>query len=64
VYLARGVAALVADPERSRWNGLSLDSGRLAREYGVRDADGSRPDVWGYMLAEQAGGTPAVEDYR
>ncbi|MEU1896617.1 SDR family oxidoreductase [Streptomyces pristinaespiralis] len=64
VYLARGVAALAADPERSRWNGRSLDSGLLAREYGVTDADGSRPDVWGFMLAEQKGGTPAVEDYR
>ncbi|MFJ8075812.1 SDR family oxidoreductase [Streptomyces sp. NPDC096176] len=64
VYLGRGVAALAADPELSRWNGQSLDSGRLAREYGVTDADGSRPDVWGYMLAEQAGRTPAVEDYR
>ncbi|UYQ61722.1 SDR family oxidoreductase [Streptomyces peucetius] len=64
VYVGRGVAALAADPERARWNGQSLDSGRLAREYGVTDADGSRPDVWGYMLAERAGGTPRPEDYR
>ncbi|MFI2213634.1 SDR family oxidoreductase [Streptomyces sp. NPDC020141] len=64
LYLARGVAALAADPERARWNGQSLDSGQLAREYGVTDADGSRPDVWGYLLAEKAGGTPAVEEYR
>ncbi|MEW2634983.1 SDR family oxidoreductase [Streptomyces sp. NPDC048389] len=64
VYVGRGVAALAADPERARWNGRSLDSGRLAREYGVTDADGSRPDVWGYMLAERAGGTPAADDYR
>ncbi|MEU1282071.1 SDR family oxidoreductase [Streptomyces sp. NPDC005805] len=64
VYLGRGVAALAADPDRARWNGLSLDSGRLAREYGVTDADGSRPDVWGYLLAERAGGSPSVEDHR
>ncbi|MGX2997661.1 SDR family oxidoreductase [Streptomyces sp. JNUCC 64] len=63
-YLARGLAALVADPERHRWNGDSLDSGQLAREYGVTDADGSRPDVWGFMLAEKAGGDPVVTDYR
>ncbi|MFF3287416.1 SDR family oxidoreductase [Streptomyces sp. NPDC003023] len=63
-YIGRGVAALAADPERARWNGLSLDSGRLAREYGVTDADGSRPDVWGFMLAEKAGRTPRPEDYR
>lgn len=45
VYLGRGVAALASDPRRDRWNGTSLDSGRLAREYGLTDADGSRPDV-------------------
>ncbi|MFP1623977.1 SDR family oxidoreductase [Streptomyces sp. 5K101] len=63
-YLARGVAALAADPNRSRWNGTSLDSGRLAREYDITDTDGSRPDVWGYMLAERAGETPRVAAYR
>ncbi|MGW5677977.1 SDR family oxidoreductase [Streptomyces sp. NPDC003860] len=64
VYVARGVAALAADPDRARWNGRSLDSGQLAREYGVTDADGSRPDVWGFMLAEKAGGEPRLADYR
>ncbi|MEU3050670.1 SDR family oxidoreductase [Streptomyces sp. NPDC006984] len=64
VYLGRGVAALASDPRRDRWNGTSLDSGRLAREYGLTDADGSRPDVWGYMRAEKAGGSPSVDNYR
>lgn len=64
VYLARGVAALVADPDRARFNGQSLDSGELAREYGVTDADGSRPDIWGYILAERAGEKPDLADYR
>ncbi|MCQ6553504.1 SDR family oxidoreductase [Streptomyces sp. C10-9-1] len=64
VYLGRGVAALASDPRRDRWNGTSLDSGRLAREYGLTDADGSRPDVWGYMRAEKAGGSPSAHDYR
>ncbi|MEV4329035.1 SDR family oxidoreductase [Streptomyces sp. NPDC049597] len=64
VYIGRGVAALAADPDRARWNGTSLDSGRLAREYGVTDADGSRPDVWGFMLAEKAGRTPRADAYR
>ncbi|MET9558636.1 SDR family oxidoreductase [Streptomyces sp. NPDC006645] len=54
VYLGRGVAALVADPERTRWAGRSLSSGQLAKEYGVTDVDGSRPDVWAYMAAEAA----------
>ncbi len=63
-YLGRGVAALAADPDRARWNGTSLSSGDLAREYGVTDTDGSRPDVWGFMAAEQQGGAPRAEDYR
>ncbi|MFE0425646.1 SDR family oxidoreductase [Streptomyces sp. NPDC058953] len=63
-YLARGVAALAADPERARFNGRSLDSGELAREYGVTDTDGSRPDVWGFILAERAGEKPDLADYR
>ncbi|MGW0703184.1 SDR family oxidoreductase [Streptomyces sp. NPDC002867] len=63
-YLGRGVAALAADPDRARWNGASLDSGRLAKEYGITDTDGSRPDVWGFMLAEKAGESPRVDAYR
>jgi NAD(P)-dependent dehydrogenase (short-subunit alcohol dehydrogenase family) len=63
-YLARGLAALAADPERARWNGQSLDSGQLAREYGVADTDGSRPDVWGFILAERAGEKPEPAEYR
>ncbi|MFI8290834.1 SDR family oxidoreductase [Streptomyces sp. ms191] len=62
-YVGRAVAALAADPERARWNGRSLDSGSLAREYGFTDADGSRPDAWGYMIAGETG-NPDVADYR
>jgi NAD(P)-dependent dehydrogenase (short-subunit alcohol dehydrogenase family) len=50
-YVGRAVAALAADPDRARWNQQSLDSGRLAREYGFTDVDGSRPDVW-TLIAE------------
>ncbi|WP_406001304.1 SDR family oxidoreductase [Streptomyces sp. NBC_00829] len=64
LYIGRGVAALAADPERARWNGRSLSSGELAREYGVTDADGSRPDVWAYLTAEKAGQKPPMEHYR
>jgi NAD(P)-dependent dehydrogenase (short-subunit alcohol dehydrogenase family) len=45
-YVGRAVAALAADPDRSRWNQQSVTSGRLAREYGFTDVDGSRPDFW------------------
>jgi NAD(P)-dependent dehydrogenase (short-subunit alcohol dehydrogenase family) len=48
-YVGRVVAALAADPHRRRWNQRSLSSGQLAKEYGVTDIDGSRPDVWKYM---------------
>ncbi|MFF0432553.1 SDR family oxidoreductase [Streptomyces sp. NPDC004327] len=64
VYVGRAVAALAADPGRARWNGQSLDSGRLAREYGFTDADGSRPDSWGFLLAKEADPAVRAEDYR
>ncbi len=64
VYLARGVAALVADPERARWNGRSFVSAELARAYGTTDSDGSRPDFWSYDEAKNAGKDPRPEDHR
>jgi NAD(P)-dependent dehydrogenase (short-subunit alcohol dehydrogenase family) len=50
-YLARGLAALAADPRHGRFAGQVLTSRRLAETYGVTDTDGSRPDCWG-LLAE------------
>jgi NAD(P)-dependent dehydrogenase (short-subunit alcohol dehydrogenase family) len=65
LYVGRAVAALAADPGRARWNGMSLSSGGLAREYGFTDADGSRPDAWRYMVEVQDPGLPAdVTGYR
>ncbi|MFG2041236.1 SDR family oxidoreductase [Dactylosporangium sp. NPDC048998] len=65
VYVGRAVAALAADPHVARWNGASLSSAGLAKEYGFTDADGSRPDWWRYeaevVAAGRAGGT---EGYR
>jgi NAD(P)-dependent dehydrogenase (short-subunit alcohol dehydrogenase family) len=64
-YLARGVAALAADPDRARrWNGRSASSTDLAKTYGVRDLDGSRPDSWGYLDLRLSGKPAAPEDYR
>ncbi|RSS53612.1 SDR family oxidoreductase [Streptomyces sp. WAC06614] len=65
-YLARAVAALAADPGRAeRWNGRSTSSAELARTYGVRDVDGSRPDAWAYFEEVVHGGREArAEDYR
>jgi NAD(P)-dependent dehydrogenase (short-subunit alcohol dehydrogenase family) len=45
-YVGRAAAALACDGGVARWNGRSLSSWALAREYGFRDDDGSRPD-WG-----------------
>ncbi len=58
-YVGRAVVALATDPGVARWNGRSLSSGRLAREYGFTDVDGSRPDAWRYMVVVQDPGKPA-----
>jgi NAD(P)-dependent dehydrogenase (short-subunit alcohol dehydrogenase family) len=64
-YVGRAVAALAADPARSRWNQRSVSSGELAQEYGFTDIDGSRPDVWRYMLEVDEQGIEAdLNDYR
>jgi NAD(P)-dependent dehydrogenase (short-subunit alcohol dehydrogenase family) len=58
-FVGRAVAALAADPQRSRWNGKSLSSGELARVYGFTDLDGSQPDAWRYLVEVQGPGKPA-----
>ncbi|EYT82440.1 short-chain dehydrogenase [Streptomyces sp. Tu 6176] len=58
-YVGRAVAALAADPDATRWNGRSLSSGVLAREYGFTDLDGSRPDAWRYLAEVQDRNLPA-----
>ena len=45
-YVGRGVAAIAADPRRSRFNQQSVTSADLAREYGFTDTDGRQPDGW------------------
>ncbi|MEU6882758.1 SDR family oxidoreductase [Streptomyces sp. NPDC046712] len=64
VYVGRAVAALAADPDRARWNGQSLSSGQLAKEYGFTDADGSQPDAWGFIIAKETDENVSVDDYR
>lgn len=50
-YVARGVAALVADDQIARFAGQVLTSRQLADTYDVTDTDGSRPDCWGLIDA-------------
>ncbi len=54
-YVGRAIAALAADPEVGARTGRAWSTWELAREYGFRDADGSRPD-WGGHLREVLGG--------
>jgi hypothetical protein len=58
-FTGRAVAALAADPDRSRWNGQSLSSFQLAEAYGFNDLDGTRPDCWRYLAEVQEPGKPA-----
>ena len=64
-FVGRAVVALASDPDRARWNQLSVDSGRLAREYGFTDVDGSQPDVWRFIEhVREAGLDASYDDYR
>ncbi|MET9337784.1 SDR family oxidoreductase [Nonomuraea sp. NPDC004354] len=64
-YTGRAVAALAKDPDRMRWSGSSLSSGELAKAYGFTDVDGSRPDVWRWIVeVREAGITADPADYR
>ncbi|MFI1509457.1 SDR family oxidoreductase [Streptomyces sp. NPDC020597] len=58
-YVGRAVAALAGDADVARWNGRSLSSGQLAREYDFTDLDGSRPDCWRYLVEVADAGKPA-----
>ena len=54
--LARGIAALAADPDRDRFTGQCLGAWDLMRAYDLRDKDGTRPD-WGAVDLEARRGT-------
>ncbi|CAM5618321.1 SDR family NAD(P)-dependent oxidoreductase OS=Streptomyces alboniger OX=132473 GN=CP975_09620 PE=4 SV=1 [Streptomyces alboniger] len=64
-FIGRALAALAADPDVARWNGASLSSGGLAKEYGFTDVDGSAPDAWRYLMeVDQESPTADVTGYR
>ncbi|MFR9730850.1 SDR family oxidoreductase [Saccharopolyspora sp. MS10] len=64
-FVGRGVAALAADPEVSRWAGRTLSSAELARHYGFTDLDGSLPDAWRYITeVVERGGPEDTTGYR
>jgi NAD(P)-dependent dehydrogenase (short-subunit alcohol dehydrogenase family) len=64
-YVGRAIVALACDPDRSRWNQQSVNSGQLASEYGFTDIDGSQPDIWRYIEEISEAGLDAnLDDYR
>ena len=56
LFVGRCVAALAADPDVRRKNGRVFGSWDLAEEYGVNDADGTRPHFVRWLESNQ----PAV----
>ncbi len=54
LFVGRAVAALAADPNVLAKTGQLLSSWELAREYGVTDYDGRRPD-WGALQIDWTG---------
>lgn len=63
-YVGRAIAAVAADPARSRWNQHSVTAGELARHYDVTDIDGSQPDAWHYITDSDHDPTVDANDYR
>jgi hypothetical protein len=48
-FVGRAIAALAADPKVLEKSGGLYSSWGLAREYGVTDTDGSRPDLGAHL---------------
>ncbi len=59
-YVARGIAALAADPGVARYAGRVLSSGQLGIS-DITDTDGTQPDCWRYLAEIQDAGKPATE---
>jgi NAD(P)-dependent dehydrogenase (short-subunit alcohol dehydrogenase family) len=64
VYVARGVAALAADPSHADHAGWVVTSRQLADRYGFTDVDGSRPDCWGQLAAQESGRSTTIAEFR
>ena len=56
-FVARGIAALAADPGVLELSGQVLGSWHLGRRYELQDVDGSRPDWGAWYAAEVAPGS-------
>lgn len=65
-YVARGIAALAADPQPTGIAGRVLTARDLSDRYDTTDVDGSRPDAWGFIRDHGFGDERAdlIPDYR
>ena len=61
LFVGRGIAALAADPKIKKKNGRVFASWDLSDEYGLVDADGSRPH-WGRHFAKKYGTYKKFDD--
>jgi NAD(P)-dependent dehydrogenase (short-subunit alcohol dehydrogenase family) len=61
LFVGRAIAALAADPNVQDRSGMLFSSWELARDYGIRDYDGRRPD-WGRLTIDWSGMPPAWID--
>jgi NAD(P)-dependent dehydrogenase (short-subunit alcohol dehydrogenase family) len=52
-YVGRAIASLAIDSDRVRWNQQSVTSGELAKIYGFTDLDGTSPDIWAKIEADE-----------
>jgi NAD(P)-dependent dehydrogenase (short-subunit alcohol dehydrogenase family) len=64
LFVGRCVAALAADPKVLERSGDATSSWELAREYGVVDADGRRPDLGARLTAIARESRPYRESLR
>jgi NAD(P)-dependent dehydrogenase (short-subunit alcohol dehydrogenase family) len=65
LFVGRCIAALAADPDLAKKNGRVFGSWDLAEEYGVVDADGTRPHFVGWLrenMPEVAAGWKKADD--
>jgi len=65
LFVGRGIAALAADPNVARKNGRVIASWDLGDEYGVTDADGTRPHFAHWLRAnmpEVAASAKKIDD--
>jgi NAD(P)-dependent dehydrogenase (short-subunit alcohol dehydrogenase family) len=56
-FVARGIAAVAADPQAMELSGQTLGSWHLGRRYELEDIDGTRPDWGAWFAAEVATGS-------